>query len=82
MREINNLRITNGIIYGLSLVGGLLLLYVGMFRGECVDSCGEYYAEYVASPTIIAAGFTAILFSTLVFQIVNLFSMHVEKSHS
>jgi hypothetical protein len=82
MREINNLRITNGIIYGLSLVGGLLLLYVGMFRGECVDSCGEYYAEYVASPTIIAAGFTAILFSTLVFQIVNLFSIHVEKSHS
>ena len=82
MLEIKNLRITNGIIYGLSLVGGLLLLYVGMFRGECVDSCGEYYAEYVASPTIIAAGFTAILFSTLVFQIVNLFSMHVEKSHS
>jgi len=31
---------------------------------------------------MIASGFATILVSTLVFQVITVFAMHVEKSHS
>ena len=82
MQEVKTLRITNTVIYLLALVGAAILLYIGFTEGECVADCEEYYAEYQPSPTIIAYGFTALLMSSLLFQIVNLFAVHVEKSHS
>jgi hypothetical protein len=81
MQEVDKLRITNSIIWGLSIVGGVIMTFVGIFRGECVDSCDYSYAEYVASPALIAYGITALLVSTLIAQVIYLFAAHVEASH-
>jgi prolipoprotein diacylglyceryltransferase len=81
MKEVNNLRITNSIILGLSIVGGLIMTIVGIFFGECVDeSYGSCY-DYAASPVLIAYGITALLISTLIAQVIYLFAAHVEASH-
>ena len=82
MPEVASLKVTYSIIYVLSLIGSLVFIFVGLLRGECVDSCGETYAEYTASPTMIATGFAAILVSSLLFQVITLFAVHVEKSHA
>jgi len=81
MTEIDHLRITNGIIWALSIIGGVIIILVGIFRGECVADCEYSFAEYTASPTLIAFGITALLLSTLIAQIVYLFAAHVEASH-
>jgi len=82
MREVASLRVTNTIIYVLSLIGSLIFIFIGAFRGECIDYCDASYAEYVSSPTTIATGFAGLLFSTLVFQVITVFAAHVERSHS
>jgi len=82
MREVASLKMTNTIIYALSLVGSVIYIIIGMTRGECIDYCDASYAEYTASPTIIATGFAGLLFSTLIFQVISLFAVHVERSHS
>jgi hypothetical protein len=66
----------------LSIAGGLIITFVGITRGQCVDASlysGCY--EYGASPEIIAYGITAILISTLIAQVIYLFAAHVERSH-
>jgi hypothetical protein len=82
MVETKGLRITNAIIYALSLLGSLIITFVGLFRGQCIDSCdSDYYAEYIANPSLIAFGVAGFLVSTLTFQVINIFALHVEKSH-
>ena len=76
----NALRTTNGIVFGLSLIGGFILLFIGFFRGVCLDNSYGYCEEYQASPTIVAYGFTALLISTLVFLLVTHFADHIEDS--
>ena len=82
MREVAQLRTTNMVIYGLSLLGSVIYVILGI-RGECIEDC-EYdsLAIYVTSPTMIATGITALLVSSLLYQVVNLFAVHVEKSHA
>jgi hypothetical protein len=82
MREVAQLKTTNLVIYLLSLLGSVIFIFLGI-RGECIEDC-EYdsLAVYVTSPTMIATGFAALLFSSLLYQVVNLFAVHVEKSHS
>ena len=83
MKEVNALRTTNSIVLGLSILGGLIMIVVGLFFGECVDRSdysGSCY-EYSASPTLIAYGITALLISTLIAQVISLFAAHVEASH-
>ena len=82
MREVAQLKTTNLVIYLLSLLGSVIYIFLGI-RGECIDYC-EYdsLAVYVTSPTMIAMGFTALLVSSLLYQVVNLFAVHVEKTHS
>jgi hypothetical protein len=63
---IDALKTTNGIVYALSLIGGSILLFLG-FSSESSD-------------TVIAYGFTALLISTLLFQLVALFADHIEDS--
>lgn len=82
MKEVKSLRSTNTIIYALSLFGSIIITFVGLFRGECIDYCDASYAEYVANPSLIAFGIAGFLVSTLSFQVINLFALHVEKSHS
>ncbi len=82
MPEVASLKLTNTIIYVLSLIGSLVYIIVGLTRGECVEYCGDTYAEYIASPAMIATGFAAFLVSSLLFQVVTLFAVHVEKSHA
>lgn len=82
MKEVKSLRSTNTIIYALSLLGSIIITFVGLFRGECIDYCDASYAEYVANPSLIAFGIAGFLVSTLSFQVINLFALHVEKSHS
>jgi hypothetical protein len=81
MREVAQLKTTNLVIYLLSVLGSVIFIILGI-RGECIDYCGYSYAEYVISPSMIATGFAALLFSSLLYQVVNLFAVHVEKSHS
>jgi hypothetical protein len=82
MREVAQLKTTNLVIYLLSLLGSVIFIFLGI-RGECIEDC-EYstLAVYVTSPTMISTGFAALLISSLLYQVVNLFAVHVEKSHS
>jgi len=82
MREVASLKVTNTIIYVLSMIGSVIYIIIGMTRGECVDYCDSSYAEYVASPTVIATGFAGLLISTLLYQVISVFAAHVERSHS
>jgi hypothetical protein len=82
MREVASLKVTNLIIYILSLIGSFIYIIIGMTRGECIDYCDASYAEYVASPTVIATGFAGLLISTLLYQVISVFAAHVERSHS
>jgi hypothetical protein len=82
MPEVASLKLTNTIIYVLSLIGSLVFIFVGLTRGQCVEYCGDTYAEYTASPAMVATGFAAILVSSLLFQVITLFAVHVEKSHA
>jgi hypothetical protein len=82
MREVASLKVTNTIIYILSMIGSFIYIIIGMTRGECVDYCDSSYAEYVASPTVIATGFAGLLISTLLYQVISVFAAHVERSHS
>jgi hypothetical protein len=81
MQEINSVRTTNRIVYTLAILGSLLITFVGIFRGECIDYCDASYAEYIPDPGLIAFGITGFLISTLTYQVINLFTVHVEKSH-
>jgi hypothetical protein len=82
MHAVNQLKTTNLVIYLLSLLGSVIYIVIGI-RGDCVEDC-EYasLAEYVTNPSRIAAGFAGLLISSLVFQVINLFALHVEKSHA
>ena len=83
MPQVAALKIINIIIYALSLFGSLIYFGVGAFQGQCVDYCdSDYSREYIADPTMIATGFASILVATLVFQVISVFAVHVEKSHS
>lgn len=82
MREVASLKATNLIIYILSMIGSFIYIIIGMTRGECIDYCDSSYAEYVASPTVIATGFAGLLISTLLYQVISVFAAHVERSHS
>ena len=82
MREVASLKVTNLIIYILSMIGSFIYIIIGMTRGECVDYCDSSYPEYVASPTVIATGFAGLLISTLLYQVISVFAAHVERSHS
>ena len=84
MPQIAALKIINIVIYALSLLGSFIFIGIGAFAGQCVDRSdysGTCY-EYAADPTVISTGFAGILISTLVFQVISVFAMHVEKSHS
>ncbi len=81
MPEVGSLKLTNSIVYILSLFGSIIFILIGLLRGECIDYCDSSYAEYIASPTIIATGIAGLLISSLVFQVINVFAVHVEKSH-
>lgn len=62
------LKITNVIIFLLEIIGSLVIIYFGVYENE-VDVL------------IIALGLAALLISTLVFQVINVFVLHVERSH-
>jgi hypothetical protein len=81
MQQLDSLKLTNTIIYVLSLIGAAVALIFG--SRTCVYDC-EYasLAEYVINVEMIAFSIAAALLSTLVFQVVNVFALHVEKSHS
>lgn len=76
------LQLTNTIIYVLSLFGSLSFIYFGWTKGECVDNCGSWDAEYIADPLMIMGGIAGLLVSTLTFQVINVFALFVEKSIS
>jgi hypothetical protein len=81
MQQLDSLKLTNTIIYVLSLIGAAVALIFG--SRTCVYDC-EYssFAKYVINVEMIAFSIAAALLSTLVFQVVNVFALHVEKSHS
>ena len=80
MKEVKHLRITNSIVWGLSIVGGLIITLNGII-GECVEAYSSSCYEKTASPELIAYGITVLLISTLIAQVIYLFAAHVEASH-
>jgi hypothetical protein len=57
---------TNSIVYVLSAVGGLALVFTGFNSGV---------------PGLMAIGVGVLLVSTLLWQVLNVFGLHVELSH-
>ena len=78
MRQVATLRITNEIIYVLALFGSIFLAFSAR---QCIEDCEYSYASYQTNPLVVAAGIAGILFSTLTFQVINLFALHIENSH-
>ncbi len=81
MGAVKSLRSTNALIFVLSMVGSVIITFVGITRGQCVEYCDASYAEYTADPGLIGFGIAGLLISTLVFQVINVFAWHVEMSH-
>ena len=79
--SVTSLKITNIIFFLLQVVGSLVLIYLGIYKGECINYCGSWDAEYTLDPIKMIIGVTLLLVSTLIFQIINVFAMHVERSH-
>ena len=71
---------TNTGIYILSVIGSSVLVFIGLFRGQCVDYCGDTYAEYVSDPTTVAFGISGLLVSTLIFMLIAVFIEHVQRA--
>ncbi len=80
--SVTSLKITNFIVYLLQVVGSLVLIYLGIYKGECVNYCGSLDAEYIFDPLKIIIGIALLLVSTLIYQVINVFAMHVERSHA
>jgi hypothetical protein len=81
MKQLASLKVTNAIVYILSILGAAVALIFG--SRTCVYDCEyTFIATYVINVEIIAFSIAAVLFSTLVFQVVNVFALHVEKSLS
>jgi hypothetical protein len=81
LASVTSLKITNLIFFLLQVVGSLVLIYLGIYKGECINYCGSWDAEYTLDPIKVIIGVTLLLVSTLIFQIINVFAMHVERSH-
>lgn len=81
MIKVNALRSTNLIIYILTLLGAFLALFL-LEAVACVDYCFTDYPDYAINFEIIALSIAVALVSTLTYQVVNVFALHVEKSHS
>lgn len=69
VRETVGLRTTNLVVLIFSIIGGALLVIDGATRD--------------GSPNLltIGLGVGGILLATLAYQVINLFALHVEKSH-
>lgn len=72
MKEVASLLALNRLIYGLSIVGGLFMVLYAADPGGGLP----------ANPTLIAFGIAAVIFSSLIYKIVQVFAIHVEKSHA
>ena len=66
MKEAAGLLVLNRLILLLSMFGGFFLVVAGF---------DEAYA-------LIPFGIAVILFSTLIYKVVQVFALHVEKSHA
>ena len=66
MKEAAGLLVLNRFIHVLSIFGGSILVIAGFDEG------------YV----LIPFGIAVILFSTLIYKVVQVFALHVEKSHA
>jgi len=80
--RVYSLQLTNTIIYVLSIFGSIGFIVFGWKRGECINNCGSWDAEYIADPFMIIVGVAALLTSTLIFQVINVFALFVENSIS
>jgi len=66
MKEVAGLLALNRLIQVLSIVGGFIFVFAG-FNG---------------APMLIPFGIVVFLFSTLIYKVVEVFALHVEKSHA
>lgn len=69
VRETVGLRTTNLVVLVFSIIGGALLVIDGATGDGSPD------------PLTIGLGVGGILLATLTYQVINLFALHVEKSH-
>jgi len=79
--NVSVLKLTNMIIYILTLLGAFLALFF-LEAVACVDYCFTSYPDYAINFEVIALSIAVALLSTLTYQVVNVFALHVEKSHS
>jgi hypothetical protein len=79
LKETIGLRTTNLVVALLSVAGGLILVFTGATR--CVADCEYSWREISPDPITIAFGIAAMLLAGLTYQVINVFALHVEKSH-
>ncbi len=72
MKKVDSLERVNRFTYALSIFGGLFLIIYAADPGDGLPS----------NPALIVFGLAALLLSTLVYRLVDVFAFHVRSSHS
>ena len=72
MKKVDSLENINGIIWALSIFGGIFTIIYASDPGGGLP----------ANPALIVFGIAALIFSTLLHRLVAVFAFHVRKSHS
>lgn len=72
MKKVDSLETVNRVIYALSVFGGLFTIVYASDPGGGLP----------ANPALIVFGIAGLIFSTLVYRLVDVFAFHVRKSHS
>ncbi len=77
----SNLKIVNGLVLAIALVGSFILIGFGIY-GDCVDNCncGAFCIDsrgMIREPNtvFIIVGFVGVLVSLLAYQVIRLFAL-------
>jgi hypothetical protein len=78
LNSTKQLKAINAIIFGLSIVGGVIV-FITSWTAECTDigSYGDCYETGVSVP-MLSISIASLLFSTLVFMAITVFANYAE----
>ena len=72
VKEVNSLRLMNRIVYILTILGGLFMVLYGVDPGNGLP----------ANAGLVAFGITSVILPSLIYRLILVIALHVEKSHS
>jgi hypothetical protein len=78
LNSTKQLKAINAIIFGLSLVGGVIA-FIASWTAECTDLgyYGDCYESSVSIP-MLSISIASLLFSTLMFMVITVFANYAE----